>query len=177
MLSRRFFFSHTKEFFDFYRSAILCCLDCKPNPAHTLCAEWERKGLVDAVVTQNIDGLHTAAGSKKVYELHGSVMRNRCLDCGRSYDVDRVRSSDGVPHCECEPLDEKTVDGAIAAIAHAKTLIVAGTSLSVYPAANLINFFGGDALVLINRDRLAAESRADLVIRGNVGEILSACEV
>lgn len=189
MLSRRFFFSHTKEFFDFYRSAILCCLDCKPNPAHTLCAEWERAGLVDAVVTQNIDGLHTAAGSKKVYELHGSVMRNRCLDCGRSYDVDRVRSSDGVPHCECggivkpdvvlygEPLDDETVEGAIAAIANAKTLIVAGTSLSVYPAANLINFFGGDALVLINRDRLAAESRADLVIRGNVGEILSACEV
>lgn len=189
MLSRRFFFSHTKEFFDFYRSAILCCLDCKPNPAHMLCAEWERAGLVDAVVTQNIDGLHTAAGSKKVYELHGSVMRNRCLDCGKSYDVDHVRSSDGVPHCECggivkpdvvlygEPLDEKTVEGAIAAIANAKTLIVAGTSLSVYPAANLINFFGGDALVLINRDRLAAESRADLVIRGNVGEILSACEV
>lgn len=159
------------------------------QPGATLCAEWERAGLVDAVVTQNIDGLHTAAGSKKVYELHGSVMRNRCLDCGRSYDVDRVRSSDGVPHCECggivkpdvvlygEPLDEETVEGAIAAIANAKTLIVAGTSLSVYPAANLINFFGGDALVLINRDRLAAESRADLVIRGNVGEILSACEV
>lgn len=189
ILSRDFFFSHPKEFFEFYKSAILCCLDCKPNPAHTLCAEWERRGLLDAVVTQNIDGLHTAAGSRRVFELHGSVYSNRCMDCGRHHDVREVRDSKNIPRCECggiikpdvvlygEPLNDATVEGAIDAISSAKTLIVAGTSLTVYPAAGLINFFRGDALVLINRDRLAAESRADLVIHGNVGSILSACRV
>lgn len=188
MLSHEFFFEHTREFFDFYRSAILCCLDCLPNAAHKQCARWEREGLLDAVVTQNIDGLHTAAGSRKVFELHGSVMRNHCVGCGKSYDARYIRAADGIPRCDAcgeivkpdvvlygEPLDDATLEGAVSAIARAKTLIVAGTSLSVYPAAGLIDFFRGDALVLINRDRLAAESRADLVIRGKVGEVLAQC--
>ena len=183
MLSRRFFFSHTKEFFDFYRSAILCCLDCKPNPAHTLCAEWERKGLVDAVVTQNIDGLHQAAGSRAVYELHGSVLKNRCTECGHRYDVEFIKNSEGIPRCiKCggvvkpevvlygENLDEDTVTGAVRAISAADTLIVAGTSLTVYPAAGLINYFTGENLVVINREPVPASGA--LFICGKVGETL-----
>lgn len=188
MLSHGFFFSHTREFFEFYGKAILCCLDVGPNPAHRLCAKWEKEGLLDAVVTQNIDGLHTAAGSKNVFELHGSVMRNRCIECGRKYPAEYIRKSEGIPRCACggiikpdvvlygEPLDGETVNGAARAIAAAKTLIVAGTSLSVYPAAGMIDIFGGDALVLINRQSLAAEARADLTIHGSVGEVLSAAE-
>ena len=184
ILSHSFFESHTKEFFDFYRDKMLC-LDAKPNAAHRKLAELEQAGKLQAVVTQNIDGLHTLAGSKTVYELHGSVHRNYCRKCRRSYTAEQILKSKGVPTCDCggvikpdvvlyeEPLDEDCTRGAIKAIAAADTLIVAGTSLTVYPAAGFLHYFRGDDLVLINRDATPYDSMATLILHEKVGEVLS----
>ncbi|MBR5257326.1 MAG: NAD-dependent protein deacylase [Clostridia bacterium] len=188
MLSRSFFDTHPKEFFDFYRDKLLP-EGVKPNKAHIKLAEMEKAGRLSAVVTQNIDGLHQAAGSKNVFELHGSVHRNYCMDCGKFYTSDYIKNSEGVPRCECggvikpdvvlyeEGLDNATVTGALREISSADTLIVAGTSLSVYPAAGFLDYFRGKNLVLINRDPTPADTRAQLVIRGKVGEVLDGIKV
>ena len=183
ILSHTFFMKKTEEFYRFYRDKMLC-LDKKPNKAHLKLAELERAGKLSAVVTQNIDGLHQAAGSKRVYELHGSVLRNYCMKCGRAYSAEYIKSSRGIPRCECkgiikpdvvlyeEGLDDKTVNGAVNAIANADTLIIAGTSLTVYPAAGMVRYFNGKHLVLINRDATPMDNSADLVFHEKVGELL-----
>ncbi len=183
MLSSDYFYSHTEEFYRFYRDKMLP-LDAQPNAAHKKLAEWEREGKLLAVVTQNIDGLHQKAGSKRVYELHGSVHRNTCLKCGKKFSAEYIARGTGVPRCGCggvikpdvvlygEMLDDATVIGAIDAIRHADMLIVAGTSLTVYPAAGFVNDYRGDRLVLINRDATPLDGRCDLVIHGKVGEVL-----
>lgn len=185
MLSHSFFFSHTRDFYKFYRTMMLCD-GIKPNPAHYALAELERQGKLKAVITQNIDGLHQAAGSKTVYELHGSVSRNYCERCGKLFDEKFIRATDDVPYCPCggivkpdvvlyeEPLDQKTLDAAINAIASAELLIVAGTSLTVYPAAGLLRYFRGKSIVLINRDATPYDNLATLVIREPVGKTLAA---
>lgn len=184
ILSHMFFLQHTEEFYEFYRKH-LCSKGVEPNAAHLKLAELERAGILAAVVTQNIDGLHTKAGSKTVYELHGSTLRNHCMKCGKFYDVDYVFGSEGVPKCSCggvikpdvvlyqEALDEDTVDGAIRAIKDADTLIVAGTSLTVYPAASFIRYFKGNDLIIINRDPTPQDGSFDLVIHDSVGKVLS----
>lgn len=183
MLSHSFFFSHTEDFFDFYRKMMMCD-GIEPNKAHYALAELEKRGKLKAVITQNIDGLHQATGNKRVYELHGSVKRNFCEKCKKSFSYEFVRYASGVPYCECggivkpdvvlyeEPLDDATVYGAINAIAEADLIIVAGTSLTVYPAASFLNYFKGRHIVLINRDATPFDSRADLIIRGPVGKTL-----
>ncbi len=187
MLSADYFYSHTAEFYKFYRDKMLP-LWAKPNAAHLKLAELEKKGKLLAVVTQNIDGLHQAAGSKKVYELHGSVHRNTCLSCGKKYTAEFIAESEGVPRCSCgglikpdvvlygEPLDGETVEGACEAIASADTLIVAGTSLTVYPAAGFVSLFRGKHLVLVNRSATPLDSTCDLVLRENVGKVFSEIE-
>lgn len=184
MLSHTFFVHKTEEFFDFYRAKMLC-LDAKPNKAHLKLAEMEAKGKLLSVVTQNIDGLHTAAGSKRVHELHGSVLRNYCTKCGKFYPVETIVESTGVPRCDCggvikpdvvlyeEGLDDKTVTSAVEDISECDTLIIAGTSLTVYPAAGMVRYFRGKYLVLINRDPTPMDSSCDLVIHDKVGETLS----
>lgn len=184
MLSHSFFLSHTEEFFEFYRDKMLY-LDARPNAAHVKLAEWEKEGRLAAVVTQNIDGLHQKAGSHNVLELHGSVLRNHCMDCGRSYPVDYVASATGVPRCECggivkpdvvlyeEPLDDDVLEAAVDAIRSADTLIVGGTSLNVYPAAGLVDFFRGDELVVINKGLPARAVAGALFVDGKIGETLS----
>ncbi len=183
ILSHTFFMHNTEEFYRFYRDKMLC-LDKKPNKAHLKLAELERAGKLTAVVTQNIDGLHQAAGSKKVYELHGSVLRNYCMKCGKFYSAEYIKNSNGIPKCECggvikpdvvlyeEGLDDSTVSGALSAIQTADTLIIAGTSLTVYPAAGFISYFKGDNIVLINRDETPFDSKASLVFHDKVGELL-----
>ena len=185
MLSAGYFYSHTQEFFRFYRDKMLP-LSAKPNAAHQKLAQWERAGKLCAVVTQNSDGLHQAAGSERVFELHGSIHRNFCLDCRRSFSASFIARSEGVPRCPCggivkpdvvlygEPLDGEVVDGALRAISSADTLIVAGTSLSVYPAASFVDYFCGDDLVLINRDRTPLDGKCSLVLHEKVGEALGA---
>ena len=185
ILSHTFFMKRPEAFFRFYRDKMLP-LDAKPNKAHLKLAEWEKEGKLLAVVTQNIDGLHQAAGSKKVYELHGSVHRNYCMKCGKFFPPDYIRDSkDEIPVCPCggrikpdvvlyeEGLDNDVVSGAVHAIAQADLLIVAGTSLTVYPAAGLVRYFRGKHLVLINRDATPMDSECDLVIHDKVGEVLS----
>jgi len=185
ILSHTFFMKRPEEFFRFYRDKLLP-LDAKPNKAHLKLAEWEKQGKLLAVVTQNIDGLHQAAGSKCVYELHGSVHRNYCMKCGRFYPPEYIRdSTDPVPLCECggrikpdvvlyeEGLDNDVVSGAVHAISKADMMIVAGTSLTVYPAAGLLRYFRGNRLVLINRDATPMDAQCDLVIHDKVGEVLS----
>ena len=184
ILSHSFFKSHTEYFYNFYRDKMLC-LDAKPNSAHLKLAELENTGKLNAVVTQNIDGLHQAAGSKNVFELHGSVHRNYCTECHKLYDAHYMKNSNGIPKCTCggiikpdvvlyeEGLDDNTVNGALNAISNADCLIVAGTSLNVYPAAGFIRYFQGDYFVLINRDETPADKIADLVIHDKVGEVLS----
>ena len=185
ILSHTYFVQHTEEFYRFYREKMLC-LDAKPNAAHKKLAQLEAAGRLTAVVTQNIDGLHQAAGSKCVYELHGSVHRNRCLKCGRQYDAPYILHSTGVPLCEdCgalikpevvlyeESLPEDMVDGALRVIGKADVLIVGGTSLNVYPAAGFLRYFGGDHLVILNRDATPADSMAELCIREPIGEVLA----
>lgn len=184
ILSHTFFLNHTEEFYRFYRDKMICT-DAKPNAAHRTLAAWEKEGRLKSVVTQNIDGLHQAAGSNRVLELHGSVHRNRCMACGKTYGLDIITSTEGVPHCACggvikpdvvlyeEPLDEKTVRSAVADISNCDVLMVAGTSLTVYPAASYIRYFRGDAMVLINRDPTPYDHIADVVIHGKVGEVLS----
>ena len=185
MLSHTFFERHTGEFFDFYRAKMLA-LDAQPNAAHRKLAQWEREGKLKAVITQNIDGLHQAAGSKTVYELHGSTLRNYCVKCGAFYDVDFIANSTGVPRCpKCggiikpdvvlyeEGLDEQVLSGAVSAIRRADTLIIGGTSLVVYPAAGLIRYFRGDHLVVINMQPTNADAEADLCIAKPIGQVLS----
>ena len=185
MLSSDYFYAHTADFYRFYRDKMLP-LSAQPNAAHQRLAQWERAGKLLAVVTQNIDGLHQAAGSKTVYELHGSIHRNYCLTCGKSYTAKDIANSAGVPRCTCgglikpdvvlygEPLDGATVQGALEAIMAADTLIVAGTSLTVYPAAGFVDYFHGKSLVLINRDATPLDGKCSLVLHQKVGEVLGA---
>lgn len=184
ILSHTFFMEHTAEFYDFYRKH-LCYPDAKPNDAHYKLAELEKSGKLLSVITQNVDGLHTKAGSKSVCELHGSALRNYCMKCGKFYDFDYVYKADGIPICECggiikpdvvlyeEPLDSDVITKAVITITAADLLIVAGTSLTVYPAAGFIRYFSGDNLVLINRDETEMDSKFGLIIHEKVGEVLS----
>lgn len=185
MASHSFFVNHPEEFFDFYRKRFVY-LDAKPNAGHLALAELERRGNLAAIVTQNIDGLHQIAGSKVVYELHGSIRRAYCTGCGERYGVEFILEHVPIPHCEkCggvvkpdvvlyeEALDQKILTAAVKAIAAADTLIIGGTSLVVYPAAGLVDYFRGEHLILINKTETRADSQAELVIRENIGETLS----
>ena len=183
ILSHTFYKSNPEEFFRFYRAKMLCP-DAKPNAAHRKLAEWEQQGKLLAVVTQNIDGLHQAAGSRIVYELHGSVLRNHCEKCGKFYGLDHILNTTGVPRCGCggiikpdvvlyeEGLDQHTLQKAVYYISNADVLIIGGTSLTVYPAAGLIDYYGGKKLVLINKSVTPMDSRAYVVISGPIGEML-----
>lgn len=185
MLSHTFYETHTAEFFDFYRQKLIVH-GAKPNAAHLRLAALEREGKCRAVVTQNIDGLHQKAGSKCVYELHGSVYRNYCEKCGKFYPPEYIRDSAGVPRCTCggrikpdvvlyeESLDQTVIEGAVRAIADAEVLIVGGTSLTVYPAAGLIRYYRGNKLVLINRDETPYDTYANLIFRDPIGKVLGA---
>ena len=182
ILSHTFFMSNTKDFYDFYRDK-MNSLKYEPNITHIKLAELESKGKLKGVVTQNIDGLHQKAGSKVVYELHGSVLRNYCMDCHKFYGPEIVFENNGVPKCECggvikpdvvlyeEGLDDDTVRGAINAIRNADVLIIGGTSLTVYPASGLINYYNGNKLVLINRDVTPFDRIANLVINDSLGNV------
>ncbi len=188
IVSATFFWNRTEEFYDFYKDRMLY-LDAKPNKAHQKLAELEQAGKLSAVITQNIDGLHQAAGSKKVYELHGSVLRNYCVKCHKFYPVEAVKNAPGVPYCECgglikpdvvlyeEGLDNDIISGAVHAIAQADTLIIGGTSLVVYPAAGLIDYFHGKHLVVINRDATSRDKQAELCISDSIGKVLEQIEV
>ena len=189
ILSHTYFTRRTGDFYRFYRDKMLC-LDAKPNAAHLKLAELERAGRLTAVVTQNIDGLHQLAGSRTVYELHGSVHRNYCTRCRAFYGVEFIAGGEGVPSCPVcgglvkpdvvlyeEGLDQDTVEGAVLAISRADMLIVGGTSLVVYPAAGLINYYQGNKLVLINRDPTPYDGQADLVIHDSIGKVLGGIEV
>lgn len=184
LVSHTFFMRYPDEFFKFYKDKLIYP-DAKPNAAHIALAKLEKMGKLKAVVTQNIDGLHQAAGSKNVYELHGSVLRNYCMKCGAFYDEKFILESKGVPTCpKCggkvkpdvvlyeEGLDEDVIQGAVRAIAQADTLIIGGTSLVVYPAAGLINYFRGKNLILINKSSTSADNKADLVIHDAIGKVL-----
>ena len=188
IISHTFFTQRPEEFYRFYRDKMLWP-DAAPNPAHRKLAELERAGKLKAVVTQNIDGLHQAAGSGNVYELHGSVHRNYCMKCGKFHDLDFVVRSEGVPRCACggvvkpdvvlyeEPLDSAVLNGALRAIEGADMLIIGGTSLAVYPAASLIHYYRGDRLVLINKSPTPYDHDADLILAGPIGEILGGVTV
>ncbi len=183
MLSHSFYERLPEEFFRFYKDKLLV-KGIKPNKAHLKLAEWEKQGKLKAVITQNIDGLHQAAGSKEVLELHGSVHRNYCERCGKFYDFDYMAECQGVPYCDCggrikpdvvlyeEGLDMDVIHKAVNYIANADVLIIGGTSLVVYPAAGLIDYYRGHKLVLINKQATARDSQADLVIQGAIGEVL-----
>ena len=188
ILSHTFDESNPEEFFRFYRAKLLAP-GAKPNAAHRKLAELEAAGKLTSVVTQNIDGLHQRAGSRRVWELHGSVHRNHCMRCGRAYPVEFVRDSGGVPRCACggivkpdvvlyeEQLDGHTLQGALSDIQGADMLIIGGTSLAVYPAASLVNYYRGHRLVLINKSPTPYDAHADLVIAGPIGEILGGVAV
>ena len=184
LVSHTFFMRYPNEFFEFYRDKLIYP-DAKPNDAHIALAKLEEMGKLKAVVTQNIDGLHQAAGSKTVYELHGSVLRNYCMECHEFYDIDFIVNSEGIPVCpKCggrvkpdvvlyeEGLDDDIINNSVRAIMDADTLIIGGTSLVVYPAAGLINYFKGKNLVLINKSETSADRRADLVIHDSIGMVL-----
>ena len=183
ILSHTFFMRKPEEFFRFYRNKMLFP-NARPNAAHIKLAQWEQEGRLLAVVTQNIDGLHQAAGSKRVYELHGSVLRNHCMRCGKFYDMEFVRDFKGVPRCECggtikpdvvlyeESLDGDVIEGAVEAISRADMLIVGGTSLNVYPAAGLLDYYRGRRLVLINKSATPRDEAADLIFREPIGQLL-----
>lgn len=182
IISHSFFVRKPEYFYNFYREKMLP-LGFAPNVTHKVLARWEQEGRLDAVVTQNIDGLHQKAGSKKVFELHGSVLRNYCTRCGKSYSAEFIKHSKGIPLCDCgaivkpdvvlyeEALDEDCMTGAVNAIARADMLIVAGTSLTVYPAAGLLRYFRGKHLVLINRDETPYDDEADLVLHDSLGDV------
>ncbi len=182
IISHTFFERRPDYFFRFYREKMLP-LGFEPNITHRVLAKWEEQGKLSAVVTQNIDGLHQKAGSKKVYELHGSVLRNFCLKCGKFHSAEFIKNTTGVPKCSCggtvkpdvvlyeESLDQDTIEKSVMAIHRADLLIVAGTSLTVYPAAGLINYYRGNRLVLINRDETPYDSHADLVFHESLGDI------
>ena len=185
ILSHTFFMRNTEAFYRFYKAKMLM-LDAKPNPAHLALAKLEEMGKLKGIITQNIDGLHPAAGSKNVQELHGSVLRNYCMRCGESYDARYMKQADGVPRCrKCggiikpdvvlyeEGLDNDTISQSVSAIANADVLIIGGTSLVVYPAAGLVDYYRGKKLVLINRDSTPRDGRADLIIRAPIGQVFS----
>ncbi len=184
IISHSFYRKKPDDFFRFYREKMLP-LGFEPNVTHKVLAKWERQGKLDAVVTQNIDGLHQKAGSQRVYELHGSVLRNYCTRCGKFHSAEFVKDAAGVPKCSCggtvkpdvvlyeEGLDQNTIKKSVLAIHRADLLIVAGTSLTVYPAAGLINYYQGNRLVLINRDATPYDSQADLVIHDSLGNVFS----
>lgn len=185
IVSHSFFVRNTGEFYRFYKDRMLAP-DAKPNPAHIKLAELEKRGKLKAIVTQNIDGLHQAAGSRNVYELHGSVLRNYCTKCGKFFDVSYIINADGIPRCDScgglvkpdvvlyeEGLDSDVLTGAIDAIRHADMLIIGGTSLVVYPAAGLIDYYRGNKLVLINKSATSRDGSADLIIRDNIGEVFA----
>ena len=184
IISHSFYERNPEYFFRFYREKMLP-LGFEPNITHRKLAQWEREGKLSAVVTQNIDGLHQKAGSEKVFELHGSVLRNYCTRCGKFHSAQFVKEAAGIPRCACggivkpdvvlyeEGLDAATLEGSIDAICRADLLIVAGTSLTVYPAAGLLRYYRGDRLVLINRDETPYDSQADLVFHENLGEVFS----
>lgn len=186
ILSHTYFLRHTEEFYRFYRDKMIC-LGAKPNAAHYALARLESEGKLKAVITQNIDGLHQLAGSKNVLELHGSVHRNYCQKCGKLFSAQDILDTSGVPKCECggiikpdvvlyqESLDGKTIEKSVKAISSCEVLIIAGTSLTVYPAAGFVRYFRGEKLVLINRDPTPMDSSCDLVIHGSVGQILDEC--
>lgn len=182
IISHSFFLRKPEDFFRFYREKMLP-LGFTPNVTHRVLARWEQEGKLDAVVTQNIDGLHQKAGSKQVFELHGSVLRNYCIKCGVAFSAEFVKQSSGVPRCDCggivkpdvvlyeEPLNEDCLSGAIRAISRADLLLVAGTSLTVYPAAGLLQYYGGKRLVLINRDETPYDGQAALVLHESLGAV------
>ncbi len=189
ILSHTFFMRNTKEFYRFYRDKMLC-LDKGPNAAHKKLAEMEQKGKLKAVVTQNIDGLHQMAGSRTVLELHGSVHRNYCQKCGKSYDAFYMLNYEGdIPKCECggvikpdvvlyeEGLDQNTIQESVYYISHADVLIIGGTSLAVYPAAGLIDYFKGSHLVVINKSATPRDKYADLLIQDSIGAVLGAIQL
>ena len=181
IVGHSFFEAHPDVFYDFYRAKMVH-EDAKPNQAHKKLAELEQQGILRSVITQNVDGLHQAAGSKCVHELHGSIHRNYCMKCGKRYGLDAIMEADGVPYCECggiirpdvvlyeEALDQQVIQAAVEDIAQAETLIIAGTSRVVYPAAGLVEFFNGKNLIVINRDPSALDKTADHCLTMNVGE-------
>ena len=183
ILSHRFFYAHPAEFYRFYKEKMLV-LDVEPNRAHKALAALEQQGKLTAVVTQNIDGLHQKAGSKQVFELHGSIHRNFCQKCRKFYGPEFIQQSTGIPRCSCggtikpdvvlyeESLDDRCIMGAVRAIAEADLLIVGGTSLTVYPAAGPIRYYRGSRLVLINRDETPYDDEASLVFRESIGQVL-----
>lgn len=184
ILSHSFYLRDTEEFYRFYRNKMLFP-DAEPNQAHKALANLEQAGKLKAVITQNIDGLHQKAGSKEVYELHGSVLRNYCSHCHKFHSLDDILASEGVPHCECggvikpdvvlyeEGLDSYTLERSVSYIQNADMLIIGGTSLAVYPAAGLIDYYQGNKLVLINKDKTARDSHADLIIHAPIGQVLA----
>lgn len=189
ILSHTFFMRKPEEFYRFYHDKMLC-LDAEPNAAHKKLAEMEQKGKLQAVITQNIDGLHQKAGSRQVLELHGSVHRNYCMKCGAFYDAAYIKASEGIPRCEkCggmikpdvvlyeEGLDSDTLQSAVSFISQAEVLIIGGTSLAVYPAAGLIDYFRGSHLVVINKSATPRDRSADLLIQGSIGEVLGSLEI
>ena len=188
ILSHTFFVSRPEEFFKFYRDKMLCDT-AKPNAAHLKLAELEKGGKLKAVITQNIDNLHQMAGSGRVLELHGSVYRNYCMKCGRFYDFSYVKNTSGVPRCECggivkpdvvlyeESLDSRTLTESVEAISRAQVLIIGGTSLAVYPAAGLIDYFRGEYLVVINKASTPRDRNADLLIKDPIGQVFSQIRV
>ena len=184
ILSHTFYERHKEEFFDFYRQKLIAP-KARPNAAHVKLAQWERDGKLKAVITQNIDGLHQAAGSRNVLELHGSVHRNHCQRCGKFYGLEHILRTEGVPRCSCggiikpdvvlyeEGLDQGTLEAAVRALAEADMLMIGGTSLNVYPAAGLIRYYQGHRLVLLNKSPVARDLAADLVITDPIGETLA----
>lgn len=182
ILSHSFFQKKTGEFYDFYRDKMIY-LDALPNTTHKKLAEWEREGKLEGIVTQNIDGLHQLAGNEKVFELHGSIHRNYCTKCHKFFSVDEILHSEGIPHCECggivkpdvvlyeEGLDDTVIRGAVRALENADLLIVGGTSLSVYPAAGMLQYFKGDTLALINKSPTPYDAKADILIQKGLGEV------
>ena len=188
ILSHSFFERHPEEFFRFYREKMLC-LTAKPNAAHKKLAELEKAHILSAVITQNIDGLHQMAGSKNVLELHGSIHRNTCLSCGCSFDAETILRSEGIPRCPCggvikpdvvlyeEQLDASVLEASIRALREADCVIVGGTSLAVYPAAGLLQYYTGSRLILINKSSTPYDDRADLLIQGPIGKILGKIQI
>ena len=184
IISHSFYLQNPEYFFKFYREKMMP-LEVEPNITHYTLAKWEREGRLRAVVTQNIDGLHQKAGSKRVYELHGSILRNYCTRCGKFYPAEFVKNAPGIPRCDCggivkpdvvlyeEGLNQKVVEGALEAICQADLLLVAGTSLTVYPAAGFLRYYAGNRLVLINRDPTPYDDRANLVFHDSLGAVLS----
>jgi len=182
VVSSSFFYSNTKDFYEFYRDKFNC-LDCEPNITHKYLSKLEKEGKLKAIVTQNIDGLHQKAGSKNIYELHGTIYSNHCTKCNKFYDEKYIFNSKSVPYCKCggiikpdvilygEMLDEKTYNGAIKVISEADMLIVAGTSLTVYPASGLVNLFNGKYLVIINRSTTSYDNKANLVINKSLKDV------